>query len=406
MSQPVFPTAAALSCLPILQRLIGFDTTSRLSNLALIAWAKAYLEARGATCRLTYDDGGGKANLFATLAPTDPVARARPGVILSGHTDVVPVDGQHWSGDPFQLVERNGKLYGRGTTDMKGFLACALAWADRFQEAAQAGRLNAPVHYALSYDEEVGCLGARRMIDALLAEGVAASLCVVGEPTDMQVVIAHKGKMGVRARVRGLACHSALAHEGVNAVEAAAEAIMFLKTMARRHAAEGPFDPDYAPPYTTVHCGVIQGGQALNIVPEDCWFDFEFRWLPGQDPEAMLASVRRYCQETLEPPMKALSPDAGFSFEVISCIPGLHTDENDPAVTYAKGLAEANAVAKVSYGTEAGLFQTAGAPTVVCGPGSIEQAHKPDEFVEVAQLARCEAFLARLTARLTTSPAG
>lgn len=375
-----------------IKELISFDTTSRDSNLDLIHRIQSYLEGLGVSSTLTYDDAKQKANLYATLGPQD-----QPGILLSGHTDVVPVDGQDWHTDPFHIVEKDNRLYGRGTCDMKSFVAVCLAYAPKFLEKG----LKTPIHFAFSYDEEVGCIGVRRLIDMLSDMPVTPTMCIVGEPTDMQVMISHKGKYSYRAHVRGLEAHSSLAPHGVNAVEYAAETITFLKNMARRIAVEGPFDEEFDVPHTTVHTGTIHGGTALNIVPKDCTFDFEFRHLPSHDAAALFAEVETYIRETLEPEMQAIDPSTGFSIEELSSIPGLDMDPGAEVVTFAKTLAERNDHGKVAFGTEAGLFQQrAGIPTVVCGPGSIDQAHKPNEFVTIDQVRKCETFMDRLLAHV------
>jgi len=275
-------TGPRFTSIEMIRKLVGFDTTSRDSNLALIDFVRGYLAEFGVESELFFDAEKRKANLFATLGPRD-----RGGVMLSGHTDVVPVDGQDWSSDPFSIVEREGKLYGRGTSDMKSFVAVALALVPDFL----ARELKTPVHLALSYDEEIGCVGVRGMIAEIARRPVRPKLCIVGEPTLMQPVIAHKGKISVRCAVRGRESHSALTHLGVNAVEAAAEIIAYLKGMARRRRDHGPFDRQFSPPYTTIHTGTVHGGTALNIVPKDCEFVFEFRTLPGDPPEPLLEEV-------------------------------------------------------------------------------------------------------------------
>ena len=371
----------------LIERLIAFDTTSRNSNLDLIDFVAGYLAGHGVECERVFNEERSKANLFATIGPAD-----RGGIVLSGHTDVVPVDGQDWSSDPFTVEERDGLLYGRGTSDMKSFIAVALATVPRL-----AGMdLKTPVHLAFSYDEEVGCLGVRPLLAELAKRPVKPVACLVGEPTSMGVIRAHKGKLSMRCHVTGRECHSGLAHLGVNAVEAAAEAIAYLKGIARRFRDEGPYDPELAPPYTTAHTGVIRGGTALNIVPRECHFDFEFRHLPADDPEALVAELEDHIERELLPEMRAVAPEAGFRFEPISRFPGLDTPEGADVVQLAKALSGGNSTGKVSFGTEAGLFSQIDIPTVVCGPGSIEQAHKPDEFVALEQVARCEAFMARL----------
>jgi acetylornithine deacetylase len=381
-------TDGNIASLEWIRTLIGFDTTSRDSNLDLIHHVQGYLADLGVDSALTFDDTKQKANLYATLGPTD-----RPGILLSGHTDVVPVDGQDWDSDPFTIVHKNDKLFGRGTCDMKSFIAVCLAFAPKFLERG----LKTPIHFAFSYDEEVGCIGVRRLIDMVNGLGVKPKMCIVGEPTDMQVTIGHKGKRSYRAKVRGMEAHSSLAPTGVNAVEYAAEAVAYLKGMARRIQAEGPFDDDYDVQHTTVHTGVIHGGTALNIVPKDCRFDFEFRYLPEHGYESYFSEIETYIRETLEPQMKANDPAAGFAIEELSSIPGLNMDPGDEVVTFAKSLAGRNDHGKVAFGTEAGLFQQdAGIPTVVCGPGSVDQAHKPNEFVSVEQVRQCEQFMAKL----------
>ena len=371
-----------------IRTLISYDTTSRDSNLDLIACIKDYLASLGVDSMLVYDDEKRKANLYATLGPSD-----RPGILLSGHTDVVPIDGQDWNSDPFEIVERDGRLYGRGTCDMKSFIAVCLAYAPKF-----LGRgLETPIHFAFSYDEEVGCIGVRRLIDIIADMPVKPAMCIVGEPTNMEVIIGHKGKHSYRAEIRGLEAHSSLAPFGVNAVEYASEFVSHLRGMAKRLATEGPFDEDYDVPHTTVHTGTIHGGTALNIVPKDCAVEFEFRHIVGQDPAALYAEIETYIRETLEPEMQAIDPSTGFSISELSSIPGLDTDPGEDVVTFVKTLAERNEHGKVAFGTEAGLFQQrAGIPTVVCGPGSVDQAHKPNEFVSLEQIAKCEVFMDRL----------
>lgn len=374
----------------MIRTLIGFPTVSRDSNLELIHYLRDYLKPYVGDVRLTYDDERRKANLFATLGS------GQGGVVLSGHTDVVPVEGQPWDHDPFALVQGNGRLYGRGTADMKSFIACALALVPEIAERD----LRLPLHFAFTYDEEVGCLGVGRLISDMVQAGIQPGSCIVGEPTLMKPVIAHKGKSGYRCLVKGLAGHSAYAPQGVNAVEYAAEAISFLKNMARRHRDRGPYDHGFDVTYTTVHTGVVQGGTALNVIPHECTFDFEFRHLPGDDPERLLGEFRDYVRTTLEPEMRKVHPGAGFSIEPLSGIPMLETSPESEVVALAQELTGEREFGKVSFGTEASQFQRVGVPTVVCGPGSIEQAHKPNEYVTLEQVAKCEAFLRRLADRI------
>lgn len=391
MPEVIAPSA---SCVEMIRRLIAYPTVSRDSNLELIHYARDHLRNLGAEIRLTFDDERRKANLFATLGQSD-----EPGIVLSGHTDVVPVAGQDWDSDPFEMIEKDGRLYGRGTADMKSFIALALALAPEFA----ARKLKTPLHFALSYDEEVGCLGVGRLIEDLASAGIRPASCIVGEPTLMKPVIAHKGKKSYRCTVRGLTVHSAYAPQGVNAVEAAAEAVAYLKGMARRHRDGGPFDRSFDIAHTTVHTGVIRGGTALNIVPHECTFDFEFRHLPGDDPQALLREFKNYLSTTLEPEMQAVHPEAGFQIEQLSEIPALDTGAETEIVALAHELSCCGEIGKVSYGTEAAHFQTAAIPTVVCGPGSIAQAHKPNEYVTLEQVAQCEEFLRRLMDRVCRS---
>jgi acetylornithine deacetylase len=378
--------------LELIRTLVGFDTTSRESNMALIGFVRDYLARLGIECQLIPNAEGTKANLYATIGPWD-----RPGVMLSGHTDVVPVDGQEWSSDPFHVAERQDRLYGRGTADMKSFIALALALVPKL---ATRG-LETPIHLAFSFEEEIGCIGVRRLIEKFKHMPVKPALCIVGEPTSMQVVLAHKGKRSYKACIHGLEAHSSLAPQGVNAIEYAAELIAFMKNVARRLGHEGPFDGDFDVPHTTIHVGVVAGGTALNIVPRECRFDFEIRHLPGQDPTSLFTEIRRYARETLEPDMRRIDPSTGIILEEVNEIPGLDTRADEDVVAFVKRLAGRNDHAKVSFGTEAGLFQQrAGIPTVICGPGSIEQAHKPDEYIALEQLDKGEAFMTRLMERV------
>lgn len=378
----------------MLRRLVAFPTVSHDSNLELIGYVREYLKPYDPDVRLTHDDGKRKANLFATLGP-----RGEPGIALSGHTDVVPVEGQAWDTDPFNMVERDGRLYGRGTSDMKGFIACVLALVPEIVERG----LVTPLHLALSYDEEVGCLGVGRMIADIRRSGLRPRACIVGEPTEMRPVIAHKGKTGYRCTVRGLAGHSAYAPRGVNAVEYAAEAVAFLKSLARRHRDEGPYDRGFDVAHSTIHTGVIRGGTALNVIPHECTFDFEFRCLPGDDPDRLLREFRDYLKTRLEPEMRAVHAAAGFMIEPLSSNPVLDTRPEAEVVALAQELSGSAEIGKVSFGTEASQFHAAGIPTVVCGPGSILQAHKPNEYVEMDQISRCDGFLRRLADRLCAS---
>lgn len=372
----------------LLAKLVAFDTTSRLSNLPLIAFVEDYLAGMGVASERVYDETGSKANLWATIGPSDT-----PGVVLSGHTDVVPVDGQDWSSDPFALDERDGRYYGRGSCDMKGFLAAALAAVPKMLERD----LDRPIHLAFSYDEEVGCVGVKRLLERLKSEPVRPAFCIVGEPTSMKVVIGHKAKRSMRVTVRGKTCHSSLAPQGVNAVDYAAMVVVKMREIGRRLAAQGMRDECYDIAHTTAHTGVIAGGTALNIVPDKCVFDCEFRALPGEDVDALVEEVRAYAREILEPEMKAVAPETGIEVAVFAGFPGIETPVDAEITRLAKRFSSSNDHGKVAFGTEAGRFQEMlGISTVICGPGSIEQAHKADEYLEKAQLQQCDRFIEKL----------
>ena len=382
--------APQLVGLDLIRTLVSFDTTSRESNLALIHWVRDYLGRHGVESRLTYDDERRKANLFATLPAQDGNASAG-GIVLSGHTDVVPVDGQPWSTPPFQATLEGDRLYGRGVTDMKSFTAIGLAFVP---ELLRRG-LKRPLHFALSYDEEVGCLGVRRMIGDIVAQEIKPAGCIVGEPSGMQPVVAHKGKRSYRCRVRGHEAHSSLTPLGVNAVQIAGELLTFLAQMARRFRDRGGFDAAYDVPFTTVHVGLIRGGTALNIVPRDCHFDFEFRHLPFDDPDMLLSEVKRFAA-TLLPEMHAVDPATSIEFDHLATLPGFDTHGGTEIAELGTLCAGVHEFGKVSFGSEAGLFYNAGVPAIICGPGHIAQAHQPNEWVALEQLALCEAFMRRL----------
>ena len=372
----------------MIERLVSFDTTSRDSNLALIHFVRDYLASHGVDSTLIHDESGDKANLYATVGPRDV-----PGIALSGHTDVVPVDGQPWDSDPFALVEKDGRLYGRGTSDMKSFGAVALALVPEFC----ARTLKTPIHFALSFDEEVGCLGAPLMIGQLgAALGVKPHIAIVGEPTDMAVVNAHKGVYGFKTHVRGLEVHSSATHRGVNAVQYAAALVHFLAEMADEMAARAEPESGFDPPYTTVHVGTIHGGTAQNIVPLDCAFSWEYRLMPGADPDEIRTRFERFAEETVLPRMRAVDPATAITTELRSHVPGLVPEDGSPAEAIVMALARTNRTEVVAYGTEAGLFQEVGIPTVICGPGSIRQAHQPNEYIEMSQVRACETFMRRL----------
>lgn len=385
---------ATIDKLEMVRRLVAYDTTSRNSNLALIEFVRDYLDGYGVKSELVFDQDRGKANLYATIGAPD-----QRGIMLSGHTDVVPVDDQDWRTDPFSLVEKDDKLFGRGSCDMKGFIALVLSLVPVLVQR----KLRTPIHLSFSYDEEVGCLGVRRLIEVLADRPNRPRLCIVGEPTMMRIGVGHKGKHVYRCHVHGHEAHSSLVHQGVNAIEAAAEMIAQLKGMARRKRDHGPFDPDFEPPYSSIHTGLIHGGTALNIVPRDCEFDFEIRPLPGDDVDGLIAELRAFAAGRLLPEMRAVRPDTDIVIDQLSAAPGLSTPVDAEVTQLAAALTGENITTKVAFGTEGGLFQAAGIPTIICGPGSIDQAHKPDEFVALDQIARCEAFLKRLIDRVSAS---
>jgi acetylornithine deacetylase len=384
----------ALRSLDLIHTLVGYDTTSRDSNLALIDWIRGYLERHGFTATLTFDDDRRKANLFATLAAVDGNATTG-GTVLSGHTDVVPVDNQPWESDPFTVTMRDGRLYGRGVTDMKSFSACGLAFVPEFVRRGVAK----PLHFALSYDEEVGCIGVRRLIADIVARGVRPAACVVGEPTGMEIVVAHKGKKAWRCRVRGFEAHSSLTPSGVNAVQIACEIVAYIARRAREFRDAGKRDDAYDVPYTTAHVGTIRGGTALNIVPRDCTFDFEIRHLPFDDPDLFIRDVQQFAAGFLAA-MHAVDAGTYIEFDHLSTLPGFDTHDGSDVTALGHACNATDDVGKVSFGTEASLFHGASIPTIICGPGHIAQAHQPNEWVSLDQIARCEAFMQRLVDRL------
>jgi acetylornithine deacetylase len=384
------------------QTLVRMNTVSAHSNLELIDFARDHLAGLGVRSRLTYNADKTKANLFATLGAGKPA-----GVIVSGHTDTVPWDGQDWSVDPLSALvqdwpqdEHDGeamqvepRLYGRGSADMKSFIAIALANAQRFIESDSPFA----VHFAFSYDEEVGCFGVRELIADMKEQGIRPLACIIGEPTMMVPAIAHKGVYRYRCCVRGKEAHSSLTPRSVNAIEMAARLVGKLRDMAEGFERDEPRYAGFDVPYSTASVGQFHGGIADNVVPRDAEFRYEFRDLPTADAQKMQREMRLHANR-LEAGMKKIAPEAGFSFETICEIPSFLTTVDDPVTRLAQRLAGEAGTTLVAFGTEAGLFKQAGIPTVVCGPGSITQAHQPDEYVTLAQLARCEQFLQGLAA--------
>jgi acetylornithine deacetylase len=385
--------AARLTTAEMLSRLVSYDTTSRNSNLELIGFVREYLDAHAVPYRVSTDATGQKANIHAIIGP-----REAGGVALSGHVDTVPVDGQAWSADPFKLRRADGKLYARGAADMKGFVSACLAAVPDFA----AKKLARPLHLFISYDEEVGCQGAQRLIQDLDASNLKPAMCVVGEPSGMQPILAHKGKLNLRVRVRGLTGHSSEPGKGVNAVQAAGEAIAYVAGEARRLTTEGPFQDGFDPPHTTIHVGTVQGGTILNIIPERCEFIMEWRTIPGDGAQRHVERMKAFVAAHIEPAMHGVSRNTGFEFEVMTTMPELSLDPDHPLTAIVKQLTGSNSTGKVSYGTEGGYYQHTGIPTIVCGPGHIAQAHQPDEWIAQDQLDACDVFIRRLADRLLT----
>ncbi|MGL4441494.1 MAG: acetylornithine deacetylase [Bosea sp. (in: a-proteobacteria)] len=376
----------------MLAKLVSFPTEPHASNLPLIHFVRDYLAGHGIESHIVPSPDGTKANLFATIGQ-----KADGGVVLSGHTDVVSVAGQDWSTDPWTLTERDGKLYGRGSCDMKGFDALGLALVPDMLKAG----LKRPIHLALSYDEEIGCVGAPFMITEMVRQGCKPSAVIVGEPSMMQVVTGHKGGTRMITTVRGYAVHSSRMDLGVSAVMVAARLIAWHDDqMIARAANIDPASP-FEPPYATFHCGIVNGGTAANITAELCSFNSEFRVIPPENPMDVHARYLAYIRDVIEPPMKAKSPKAGVDVELVSSVPPLRPESDGEAERLSRRLTGDNGSHVVAYGTEGGQFQEVGWSTVVCGPGDIAQAHQPDEFIAVSQMAAGEAFVRKLMAELS-----
>jgi acetylornithine deacetylase len=377
--------------LQYLEKLIAFPTVSRDSNLDLIAFVEGELKAIGVASTLVHNEEGTKANLWATIGPAGV-----SGVALSAHTDVVPVEGQNWSSDPFLMSRRGGNLYGRGSADMKGFIASCLSLA----HLAVKQKLHTPLHLAFSYDEEIGCIGVRRMLDMLKTMPVRPRLCIVGEPTMLQVVTAHKGKLGYRVTAHGLEAHSSLAPIGANAIYMACDLIAEIRAIQADIAANGLRDGDYEVAYTTLHVGKMAGGEVMNIVPNRATFDFEIRYLPEDDGQALFQRIK-VAADVVAAKFRDVFSQARFEFTTLQSYPALNTPVDSEAVNFVRALTGGNSTGKITFGTEGGLFQQElGIPAVVCGPGNIAVAHKPDEHVSEEQIVLCDAMLGRLLERL------
>lgn len=375
--------------LEILDRLISFDTVSSKTNLPLIEYVEDYLQTYSVSSRRYLSQCGTKANLWATIG------KGEGGIIWSGHTDVVPVEGQTWTTDPFRVSWADDEtVVGRGVTDMKGFLACCLALVPELVSKSASG----PIHLCFSYDEEIGCLGVRSVVEDIAKWSAKPVGCIVGEPSNSKVITGHKTKRSLRAHVKGQTAHSSLAPTAVNAVQFAARLISHISAKADWLQTEGPRDELFNVPHTTAHVGRVQGGTQLNIVPNQCNFDFEFRVLPSSDADALVAEVEKFAATELVPAMRQINPRTGINFQTLAAFPGLDIAADHPWVTHMLHAAGCNSVSKVAYGAEAGLFQTvAGVPTVICGPGSIEDAHKPNEPLKVSELAKCLEILRQST---------
>ena len=374
--------------LDLLQTLIGFDSTSFKSNLNLIKFIENYLNQYEIKSELVYDDTKNKANLFATIGPN-----STGGIVLSGHTDVVPVGNQKWDTDPFQLIEKNQKLYGRGASDMKSFIALVLSRVPKIIEK----KLSKPIHLAFSYDEEIGCVGVHGLLDLIEKKTIKPEFCIIGEPTSMEVVIGHKGKHAYSVKVDGLSCHSGQAPFGVNAINYASKLITYIDELNKEKSINGPFDQDYEVPYTTLHTGLINGGTILNIVPDLCEFEFEIRNLVIDDPIELVNKIKDYTNQKLINDMNKVSSKTGIHFNEKVNYPALDISADIEQVKKIKELLNNQKHKKVVYGTEGGLFKNRlDIPTIVCGPGSIDQAHKPNEYISIEQIKKCGNFLDNL----------
>ena len=384
-----------------LTRLIAFDTVSRHSNLALIEDVQSYCEQLGLSVDLTFNDAKNKANLFVTVPAGENADKVGNGLVLSGHTDVVPVDGQAWTSEPFNATIRGDKLYGRGACDMKGFIACALTLLPKAVALSNSGQLRRPLHLALSFDEEVGCLGAPLILADLKARGITPDYCIVGEPTNMAMVVAHKGIAVYRCRVHGKSAHSSLTVQGVNAISYASRLIGYVDTLAEEISQRDDNDALFDVPYSTLSVGTIQGGTATNIVPNLCEFTFDYRNLPHMTQEDILLPIQAKVAE-LSAQMQACAPETGIELMQEESVPAMTDNESSELQALIAALTGDDKRHKVAYATEGGQFTNSGIPTIICGPGSIEQAHKADEYVELSEIERCDSFLQRLLESCST----
>lgn len=393
--QQLNPATHPSNSLDWLTRLIAFDTVSRHSNLALIHDVRAYCEQLGLTVDLTFNEAKTKANLFVTVPAGENADQINNGLVLSGHTDVVPVDGQDWTSEPFTATIRGDKLYGRGACDMKGFIACALTILPQAVQLSNSGQLRRPLHLALSFDEEVGCLGAPLILADLKARGITPDYCIVGEPTNMAMVVAHKGIAVYRCRVHGKSAHSSLIGQGVNAISYASKLVGYVDTLAEELSARDDNDALFTVPYSTLSVGTIHGGTATNIVPNLCEFTFDYRNLPHMTQDDILAPIQAKVAE-LNAQMQARAPETGIELMQEESVPAMTDNNSAELQSLIAALTGDDERHKVAYATEGGQFTNAGIPTIICGPGSIEQAHKADEYVELIEIKRCDGFLQKL----------
>tara|TARA_Y200000002_G_scaffold227465_1_gene187801 strand:+ start:145 stop:1302 length:1158 start_codon:yes stop_codon:yes gene_type:complete len=372
----------------ILKKLVSFDTTSFKSNLDLIKFIENYLNDLNIKSELIYDETKNKANLFTTIGPN-----LQGGIVLSGHTDVVPITKQNWTSDPFILTERDDKLFGRGSSDMKGFIAIVLSRVSAMVEK----KLKKPIHLAFSYDEEIGCVGVHSLLDLIKKKSINPEFCIVGEPTSMEMVIGHKGKHAYDVKVDGLSCHSGQAPNGVNAINYASKLINYIEEINKEKSIKGPFDNDYEIPYSTLHTGLIKGGTILNIVPKLCQFEFEIRHLAEDDPLEIIQRIKQYTEELLIKEMHNISSTTNIEINEKINYPGLNISESISPVKQVKELLGKSSYKKVVFGTEGGLFKRElNLPTIICGPGSIDQAHKSDEFISIQQIEKGGTFIDKL----------
>ena len=384
----IYKKMSEKNSIEILKKLVSFDTTSFKSNLDLIKFIENYLNDLNIKSELIYDETKNKANLFTTIGPN-----LQGGIVLSGHTDVVPITKQNWTSDPFILTERDNKLFGRGSSDMKGFIAIVLSRVSNMVEK----KLKKPIHLAFSYDEEIGCVGVHSLLDLIKKKSINPEFCIVGEPTSMEMVIGHKGKHAYDVKVDGLSCHSGQAPYGVNAINYASKLINYIEEINKEKSIKGPFDNEYEIPYSTLHTGLIKGGTILNIVPNLCQFEFEIRHLAEDDPLEIIQRIKQYTEELLIKEMHNISSKTNIEINEKINYPGLNISESISPVKQVKELLGNSSHKKVIFGTEGGLFKRElNLPTIICGPGSIDQAHKPDEFISIQQIEKGGTFIDKL----------